>query len=296
MTNLVLCENGFRHYDGFFSENLLPAGEKVHFVAKGEPWDGPALQNFFVGCTLDSCISLASRTLGQPGGIARSGPDPPRPSVSLASPRPSPAGSRRRHGLNRKLGGDRVHCDPFHDYDRNFVPRGGGSPPPTKPAVSSVPGFVGSFCRVCQLGVGLGCSLQGQLRAACSAILGSCIFSQLKRAGVLFWGPVSCRFFFRVETAQNAACFFFLVFWVEWCSCPSGSCRVQGFLIAYFFGELVPSLTPTMGGYVFLARNNGIVYAFCTLFSLLQQSLSEITVGFFPDVLALRFLSWFSLS
>ena len=45
MTILVLCENGFRHYDGFsFSENLLPAGEKVHFVAKGGPWEGPALQ------------------------------------------------------------------------------------------------------------------------------------------------------------------------------------------------------------------------------------------------------------
>ena len=33
-----------RHYDGFFFlENLLPAGEKVHFVAKKVSWEGPAL-------------------------------------------------------------------------------------------------------------------------------------------------------------------------------------------------------------------------------------------------------------
>ena len=35
----------------------------------------------FFFCTLASCISLASRILGQPGGLARNGPDLSRPSV-----------------------------------------------------------------------------------------------------------------------------------------------------------------------------------------------------------------------
>ena len=171
-----------------------------------------------------------------------------------------------------------------------LFPRGGGIPPPTKPGR-----FVSAgFCWVFLSRLPIRCRLRVKALGATQGGL----FSHLRVLHLLSaqtgWGAVLGSGFLSVFLCRNnteCCSFFFLVFGGGMVFLSFGVVPSSGFLIAYFFGELVPSLTPTMDGYIFLARNNGTVYAFCTLFSLFQQSLSEITIGSFPDVLALRFLS-----
>ena len=112
--------------------------------------------------------------------------------------------------------------------------------------------------------------------------------SLFRRDGVLF---VVCFCFydgFLLKTAQNAVCFFCFFFG------RNGVCLFGLMLSLGFSSNCIifqeTSVFPN-SVVIFLPRNHCTVYAFCAPLSLLQQSLSMLTIVFFSDVPSWIFLS-----